>query len=78
MTRPPRRLLVIGLSNIGDAVLMSPVLRALHEEAPDAALTLMVGERARSLFARDPRVRQLVTMEEFAGWRGRLRLVAWL
>jgi len=79
MTAPrplnPARLLVIGHSNIGDAVLMSPVIAWLHAAFPQAHLTLVVGERAEAVFARDPRVQQLLTMERFGGWWGRLRLV---
>jgi len=74
----PKRILVIGLSNIGDAVLMSPVIERLHAGCPQAHLTLLVGERARALFANDPRVQRLVCMEEFEGVVGRLRLVRWV
>ena len=74
----PTRILVIGLSNIGDAVLMSPVIQILSERYPDAELTLLVGERARVVFDGDPRVHQLVTADRFEGALGRLRQIAWL
>ena len=69
------RIVVIGLSNIGDAILMSPVVERLHTLYPSAHLTLLVGERARALFVNDPRVHRLWCMDEFAGLTGRLRLV---
>ena len=65
----------MGLSNIGDAILMSPVIAQLHARFPQAHLTLLVGERARAVFERDPRIHRLVCMEEFDGILGRLRLV---
>ncbi len=74
----PKRILVIGLSNVGDAVLMSPVIAVLHAAYPVAQLALVVGERARGLFARDPRVTTLLTMDEGGKrWR-RLKLLWWL
>ncbi|MBI3323385.1 MAG: glycosyltransferase family 9 protein, partial [Candidatus Omnitrophica bacterium] len=69
------RILVIGLSNVGDGVLMSPVIARLAEGYPQARVTVLVGERARALFAGDPRVHELMTLDGFAGWSGRLRLI---
>jgi len=69
------KILLISLSNIGDAVLMSPVIARLSEQFPQASLTLLIGQRARALFAGDPRVHELVCFEDFPGWTGRLRLV---
>jgi ADP-heptose:LPS heptosyltransferase len=69
---------VIGLSNIGDGVLMSPVIQSLSERYPGAELTLLVGERARAVFEGDPRISRLATAEAFEGAWGRLRQAAWL
>ena len=74
----PQRILVIGLSNIGDAVLMTPVIARLHQAFPDAEVTLLAGERARAVFADDPRVHRVVVMEAFGGLIGRLRLAGWV
>jgi len=54
---------------------MSPVVARLHGAYPSAHLTLLVGERARAVFANDPRIRQVWCMEEWSGLAGRLRLV---
>ncbi len=72
------QILVVGLSNIGDAILMSPVIEHLHDAFPQARLTLLAGERAHSLFVNDPRVQRLVCFDEFEGIVGRLRLVRFL
>ena len=71
----PRRVLIIGPSNIGDAVLISPVVARVHRAYPSAHVTLLVGERARAVFANDPRIRQVWVMEEWSGLAGRLRLL---
>jgi ADP-heptose:LPS heptosyltransferase len=74
--RPPARLLLIGPSNIGDAILASDVLAALRQRYPEGHLTLVVGTRAQALFAGDPRIQTLVDMGRYDGGLGRMKL-AW-
>lgn len=68
------RVLIIGPSNIGDAILASGVVAAIREQHPDAHLTLVMGERAQALFAGDPRIQTLVNADAFSSPIGRLRL----
>src|SRR3989338_4511264 len=68
------RILVIGPSNIGDAILMSSVVSALHARYPEAHATLVVGSRARAVFVDDPRVQVLVDADRFDSALGRLQL----
>ncbi|MBI2104345.1 MAG: glycosyltransferase family 9 protein [Candidatus Omnitrophica bacterium] len=70
----PQRVLLIGPSNIGDAILAAGALHALASRYPQAHLTLVVGERAKALFAEDPRVHTLVDADRFSSPLGRLRL----
>jgi ADP-heptose:LPS heptosyltransferase len=71
----PKRILVLGPSNIGDAILMSPVIERLRAAYPQAHVTLISGERSTAVFSGDPRVQRLVCLDEFEGVVGRLRLV---
>ena len=73
-----QRILVIGLSNVGDAVLMSPVIDRLARRYPQAQMSLLVGERAQAVFAHDPRIQHVMALEDFEGGWGRLRLVGLL
>ena len=72
--RLSHRILIIGPSNIGDAILMSGVVAALHARYPEAHVTLVVGSRARAVFLEDPRVQVLVDADRFDSALGRLRL----
>src|SRR3990167_5455117 len=75
--RPPaqrQRVLLIGPSNIGDAILAGGVLQALAARYPQAHLTLVVGERAKALFVEDPRIHTLVDTDRFASLLGRVKL----
>jgi ADP-heptose:LPS heptosyltransferase len=68
------RILVIGPSNVGDAILMSEVIAALRQRYPAAHLTLAVGARAQAVFLEDPRVQALVDLDRFDSLMGKLRL----
>ncbi len=73
------RILIIGPSNIGDAILSHEVIAAVHRGSPDAHVTLVVGARAQSLFADDPRIHTLVDSDAFDSAWGRcsLALALW-
>ncbi|MDP3766460.1 MAG: glycosyltransferase family 9 protein, partial [Dehalococcoidia bacterium] len=70
------RVLVIGLSNVGDAVLSGDAITALRRRYPEAHLTLVAGERACALYRDDPRITTLVNMDQFSSPAGYVRL-AW-
>ena len=77
MNRPAavRRILLISLSNVGDAILTTPVLEALHRRWASAEITVLVGPRAVSLFERDPRVAQVMAYDKHLPWFRKLVLV---
>lgn len=70
----PQRVLVIGPSNIGDAVLAGDVLAKVRAWFPSAHLALVVGERAAELFRDDPRIQTLINAGLYEGPLGRVRL----
>ncbi len=71
-----RRILILGPSNIGDAVLASDVIATVHAQCRGAHVTLVVGERAMALFREDPRIHTLVDADAYSSFGGRLQL-AW-
>jgi ADP-heptose:LPS heptosyltransferase len=44
------RILLITLSNIGDAVMTTPVLQVLHHLSPDAKIDIVCGKRSEQIF----------------------------
>ena len=56
-------ILVVKLDNIGDAVLLSPFLRELRRNAPQAKITLMVQPKVYDLAASCPHVDRVVAVE---------------
>src|SRR3989338_7832489 len=68
------RVLIIGPSNIGDAILTGDVIAVVRHALPDAHLALVVGERAKALFVDDPRIQTLVNADAFDSVAGRLTL----
>ncbi len=54
-----KHILVITLSNLGDVVLTTPVMAALHEHFPETKLSVLVGERPADLFLGHPWIHSL-------------------
>ncbi len=75
MNSPTRHILVITLSNIGDAVMTTPVLEALHRRYPQAMIDLVTDRRSSEVFTHCPYRGRIVFKEKRAGWRGTLKLV---
>jgi len=59
-----KRILVITLSNAGDIILTTPVIKALKEEFPGARIDVMVGPAGREIFERDPAVFKLIIYDK--------------
>jgi ADP-heptose:LPS heptosyltransferase len=59
-----KRILVITLSNIGDIILTTPVIRALSKEFPGSRIDVMVGPNGKDIFDKDPRIFKLVVYDK--------------
>lgn len=59
-----KRILVITLSNVGDIILTTPVIRTLSREFPDARIDVMVGPRGKEVFEKDPRIFKLIIYDK--------------
>jgi ADP-heptose:LPS heptosyltransferase len=70
-----RSILLITLSNVGDAVMTTPVMAALHHKYPQAFMDIVTDARAASLFSHCPYRRDIVLKDKQAGWRGLTALV---
>jgi heptosyltransferase-3 len=70
-----RDILLITLSNIGDAVMTTPVMAALHEKYPQAVMDIVTDARASELFSNCPYKGKIFLKDKQAGWQGVLTLV---
>ncbi len=68
-------LLVITLSNIGDVILTTPVIRSLRSRFPRARLTVVVGPKAAPLLRGSSQIDRLLVYDKQAGWPHKLQLV---
>ncbi len=59
-----KRILVITLSNIGDIILTTPVIRALSQEFSGSRIDVMVGPNGKDIFDKDPRIFKLVVYDK--------------
>jgi heptosyltransferase III len=67
-------ILFVTLSNIGDAVLTTPTLEALHQQFPNAVIDIVCDKRSAIIFQHYPYLGQLIFKEKQAGWKGLLAL----
>ena len=74
-TNTTMRILLITLSNIGDAVMTTPVIVALRQQYPDASIDIVTDARASGLFEHMPGRGTVFLKDKQAGWRGTARLV---
>lgn len=69
------RILIITLSNIGDAVMTTPVFAALHALYPDAQFDVVCDIRSAALFAACPYIGKRYVRDKKSGWLGYYRLI---
>jgi len=74
-TEPTRSILLVTLSNIGDAVMTTPVLEALHNKYPQAVIDIVADPRSSLLFNHCPWRGAIILKHKQAGWRGLATLV---
>jgi len=70
-----RRYLFVTLSNIGDAIMTTPALEALHAHDPQARIDLLADRRSSSLFDRCPYRGEVFLRDKRAGLAASLRLL---
>jgi len=64
MAKDPRAILIITATRIGDAVLSSGLIKALHDQYPKARFTLVAGPVAAPLFADVPNLDRVIAFSK--------------
>ncbi|MEA2094881.1 MAG: glycosyltransferase family 9 protein [Pseudomonadota bacterium] len=70
-----RHILLVTLSNIGDAVMTTPVMEALHDSYPQAVMDIVTDPRSSLLFEHCPYRERLILRDKRRGWHGTLALI---
>lgn len=73
-----QNILVITLSNIGDALLSAPSIDILLRDFPNAKLSVLVGPRAASAFEGNSHIHHLYLLDKTASLLDKLKLIAHL
>ena len=71
----PKNILVITLSNLGDAVLTTPVVAALRAHFPGAEISMLAGERSAGLFQGHDWIRNVYVYDKKATFKKKLDLI---
>ena len=70
-----KRILFISLSNVGDIILTTPVLKVLSENFPEARLDVMVGPRGGELFKNHPAIFKVIIYDKHVPVGNKQRLI---
>jgi heptosyltransferase-3 len=73
--RDMNNILLITLSNIGDAIMTTPVMEALHRKYPQAVMDIVADARSCRLFEHCPYRGEIILKDKQSGWRGTAALV---
>jgi len=73
--RDVKRILLITLTNVGDIILTTPVIAALHKAFPDARLDVMVGPLGKSIFVNHPNVFKVIIYDKHISISEKKRLL---
>ena len=68
------RILIITLSNVGDIILTTPVIKALAKELPKARIDVMVGPQGKEIFEKDPRIFKVIIYDKHLAIGAKRRL----
>jgi len=70
------QILFITLSNIGDVILTTPTLEALHQQFPNAIIDIVCDQRSAIIFQYYPYLGKLIYKDKKAGWKALIALVS--
>lgn len=70
-----KKILFITLSNIGDAIMTTPLLEFLYKKYPDAIFDLICDRRSVEIFKYSPRINKIFLKEKNWGISGNLKFV---
>ncbi len=75
MITGPQKILVLRFSSLGDIVMTTASLRALHEAFPNAVIDMVVRQEYVDLLRFNPHVHRVVGFRKGQGWKGLLELL---
>lgn len=62
----PKRILLIGVNWLGDALMLTPAVRAARRAHPDAHIEILVPPRVRGVFVRNPHLNGVIVYDDRA------------
>lgn len=71
----PQKILVITLSNLGDVIMTTPVIMRLHQEFPDAKISVVVGPKARGLLAQSQIIHEVIAYDKRAKFKDKKEFI---
>ena len=75
MPKPPRSVLLVATRQIGDVLLVTPLLRSLRRTWPDAVIDVLVYTNKGGMLEGNPDCSAVIETDEHPDWRGYRKLL---
>lgn len=75
MSRAPGKVLLVATRQIGDVLLVTPLLRSLRRAWPDALIDVLVYTDKGGMLEGNPDCNEIIAVDEHPDWRGYARLL---
>lgn len=75
----PKRILIVNVNWLGDALFSTPLIRALRQKFPDAHIACMIVPRCKEILELNPRLNEVIVYDEdhaHKGFAGKLKFIA--
>src|SRR3989338_3187098 len=70
-----QKILIVTLSNLGDAVLTLPVFAAVNQTFPKAKIHVVASASSRVVFENDERIEKILVFDKKSTWREKINFV---
>ena len=73
-----KKILIVRLDKIGDLVLSTPAIKAVHDAYPNSHITVLVRPYAREIVDGNPYVNEIITYDKAGGEKGFLKNIRFI
>ena len=78
MSKDYKNILIVRLDKIGDLVLSTPAIKAVHDAYPNSHITVLVRPYAREIVEGNPYVNEIITYDKAGGEKGFLKNIRFI
>ena len=74
-SKQPTKILVVSIGKIGDLLCFTPIYREIKKKFPSSHLTALILAESRDILKNNPRLDEIIVIEDWPDIRGKLKLI---